>query len=79
MTKALLGYEEVADFVASLAPEKVVKLKASQKVQERLEELMSKKKSENLSQEEKYEMDRYLALDHLIALAKARTRIRLAA
>jgi hypothetical protein len=79
MTTALLGYEEVADFVASLAPEKVIELKASPKVQKRLEELMAKKKISGISEDEQYELDRYLALDHLIALAKARARIRLAA
>ncbi len=78
MNSPLLAYEEVADFVASLSPEKVIAMKPSQKVQDRLEELMVKKKETGISEEEQYELERYLALDHLMALAKARARIRLA-
>ena len=74
MKTPLLAYEEVADFVASLAPEKVVKLKPSPKVQARLEELLAKKNGKGVSEDEQYELERYLALDHLIALAKARAR-----
>jgi hypothetical protein len=79
MATSLLAFEEVAEFIASLDPEKLLTLKPSSAVQTRVEELISKKKENVISDDEQYELDRYLALEHLIALAKARARIRLAA
>ncbi len=79
MTSPLLAYEEVAEFIASLDPAKLLELKPSPTVQARLEDLLAKKKKAGISEDEQYELDRYLALEHLIALAKARARIRLAA
>jgi hypothetical protein len=79
MTATSLGYEEVAEFIASLDPERLLELSPSPKVQERVEELLFKKKDEGLTPDEQYELDRYLALEHLIALAKVRARLRLAA
>lgn len=75
MTANLLGYEEVADFIAALDPTKLLELKPSKTVQLRVEELISTKKENRLSAENQYELDRYLALEHLVALAKARARV----
>ena len=74
MTANLLGYEEVADFIAALDPTKLLELKPSKTVQSRVEELISTKKENGLSVENQYELERYLALEHLIALAKVRAR-----
>jgi hypothetical protein len=79
MIATSLGYEEVAEFIASLDPERLLELRPSPKVQERVEELLFKKKDEGLTPDEQFELDRYLALEHLIALAKVRARLRLAA
>lgn len=79
MTATSLGYEEVAEFIASLDPAKLLELRPSPAVQERVEELIEKKKDSDLTPDEQYELDRYLALEHLIALAKVRARLRLAA
>ncbi len=70
----LMAYEEVADFIAQIDPSKLLSLKPSYAVQQRLEYLMGKKKDAGVTQEEQYELDRYLALEHLIALAKVRAR-----
>lgn len=75
MTANLLAYEEVADFIAALDPSKLFGLKPSSTVQARVEELINSKKENGLSTENQYELDRYLALEHLVALAKARARI----
>lgn len=75
MTANLLAYEEVADFIAALAPSKLLGLKPSSTVQARVEELINLKKENGLSTENQYELDRYLALEHLVALAKVRARI----
>ena len=79
MAANLLAYEEVAEFIATLDPKRLLELKPSDTVQSRVEVLMDKKKDNNLTSEEQYELDRYMALEHLIALAKVRARIRLAA
>ena len=79
MTAPLLAYEEVAEFLAKLDPEKLLELKPSAEVQYRVEELIEKKKESGLTPDEQYELDRYLALEYLISLTKARARIHLAA
>ena len=79
MTANLLAYEEVAEFIATLDPKRLLELKPSDTVQLRVEVLIDKKKEDNLTSEEQYELDRYMALEHLIALAKVRARMRLAA
>ncbi len=67
-------YEDVAEILAQLSPEKVVGLKASEKMAERVEWLISKQKEESLSSDESIELERYLSLDLLINLAKARAK-----
>ena len=74
MTANLLAYEEVAHFIAELDPNKLLTLKPSTIVQTRVETLIYKKKEDGLSLEEQYELDRYLALEHLVSLAKVHAR-----
>ncbi len=73
------AYEEVAIFLASLDPNKLLELKPSKEILDRVEELILKNKEAELNVGEQYELDRYLALEHLIALAKAQARIQLQA
>ena len=49
------------------------------KLAEQAKRLLEKNRNTNLSTDENYELDRLLALDHLIALAKAHARIQLSA
>ncbi len=79
MVANILGYDEVAEFLANLDPKRLIEWKPSMAVQSRVEMLISKKKETELSQDEQYELDRYMALEHLIALTKARAYKRLAA
>jgi hypothetical protein len=79
MVANLLAYEEVADFIAELNPKKLLTLKPSATVQERVETLLFKKKETVLTSDEQYELDRYMALEHLIALAKIHARKQLKA
>jgi hypothetical protein len=64
-------YDELAFFLASLSPRKVLQYKASPKAQARVNELLLKNKSEGLSTEENAEMERYMTLEHIIRLAKS--------
>jgi hypothetical protein len=74
MTANLLAYEEVADFIAQLDPNKLLTLKPSATVQTRVETLIYKKKDNGLTFDEQYELERYLALEHLVSLAKIHAR-----
>ena len=74
MAASLLAYDQVADFISELNPAKILELKPSAEVQERVDMLLVKKRESSLSGEEQYELDRYLALEHLIALSKVRAR-----
>lgn len=78
MSANLLAYEEVAEFLATLDPKRLLELHPSDVVQLRVEVLIDKKKNNILTSEEKYELERYMALEYLIALAKVRARVHLA-
>ncbi len=70
-------YDTVADFIAGMNPQRVLELRATPEMQERLEELIEKEKSEGLTATEKDELDYYVVLERLIRLAKARALYRL--
>ena len=70
-------YDTVADFIAGMNPQRVLELRATPEMQERLEELIEKEKSEGLMATEKDELDHYVVLERLIRLAKARALYRL--
>lgn len=74
---AIPAYDEVAVLLAQLDPLKIINLKPSQSSCERLTFLLEKNQNSSLSSDENYELDRLLALDHLIALAKVHARIQL--
>ena len=65
-------YDELAYFLASLSPRKVLQYKASPKAQERVSVLLQKNQKEGLSTEENAEMERYMTLEHIIRLAKSK-------
>ncbi len=69
------AFSEVAESLAKMAPESIVGLKASGTMSSRVEFLIQKRNTVSLSQEESVELERYLSLDLLINLAKARAKI----
>lgn len=66
------AYGDIAKFLAQLAPNQILSLKANDKMASRVEELIARKKEDILSEEERIELERYLSLDLLINLTKAR-------
>ncbi len=72
-------YNDVAEFIASMNPAKLLELKASKEAQERLQTLIEQEKESGLNSEEKDELDHYLILERLIRLSKAHARQHLAA
>ena len=73
------AFGDFAEVLAAMAPDKVTELRAPAAMSERVEELVNKKKSDQLTEEEAIELERYLSLDLLITLAKARAKNMLAA
>ena len=70
MTRA---YEEIIDFIASgTTPESLIDFQPSEVVKERVADLIFREKADDLSTDEKVELDHYLMLEHLLRLAKAR-------
>jgi len=66
-------FNELADLLASMDPNKVLAFKTSEKSQSRLEELLEKNKiSQGLTKSEKSEMEQFMLLEHIVGLAKAR-------
>lgn len=71
-------FEELAELLAGMNPEKVLAFHASIKAQERLEELLWKNKEpEGLSALEKTELEQFMLVEHIVSLAKARAIKRL--
>jgi hypothetical protein len=76
MTRA---YDEIIDFIASgSTPSAVAGFQPSDEARKQLEDLLTRHKSEQLTSEEAAELDHYLELEHIMRLAKARARRRLA-
>jgi hypothetical protein len=65
-------YDEFALFLASLSPRRVLAYKASVKAQERVNLLLQKNTGIGLTIEENAEMERYMTIEHIVRLAKAK-------
>ena len=64
-------YDELAEFLASLAPEKVLAFKPSEKKQKRLSELLELQQTRHLTALERMEMEHFFTLERIIRVAKA--------
>ncbi len=73
------AFEEIANFIAEISPAEVIAFRPSSEAQQRVEDLLEKERTDNISQSEKAELDHYLLLEHLMRLVKARARKHLAA
>ncbi len=72
-------YDELAELLASMDSDKLLRFHASKPAQERLEYLLEKNKAGELTSNESQELEKYMAVEHIVRLAKARARQRLAA
>lgn len=73
-------FDEIVEFITSTPqPEQILRFKPSADAQHRLELLLDKKREEGLSEAENHELEQYLTIEHIMRLAKARARQRLAA
>lgn len=69
-----VAYDEIAEFIASMDPGKLVEYHAPASMQNRVDELLEKRQASALTAEEDNELQHYLVVDHLISLAKIRAR-----
>ena len=73
-------FDEIVDFLASgPAPEDILAFMPSESLVKKAEELLWKKQNDELSESEKQELDQLMMVEHIMRLAKARARKRLAA
>ncbi len=71
---------DVLDVLASgPSPDRVLALRPSARLQARVADLLDRSKSGGLSPEEEAELGRYVAVEHLVRLAKARAYRQVAA
>jgi hypothetical protein len=65
-------FDEIAEFMASMDPAKVIAFKASKTRQERLDFLLDKQKETGLPENERLELEYYIIINRIINLAKVR-------
>jgi hypothetical protein len=74
-----VAYEEFVDFIAAgPTPEDVVNFHPSDQAKAHVADLIQRQKSSGLKSEETAELNHYLTIEHVMRLAKARARQRLA-
>ena len=67
------AYDQIAIILAKLGPEEVMKLKATDEMQKRMELLLKKSRENAITKEEKDELDHYIVLERLVRMAKIRS------
>ena len=71
-------FEELVSFIVEENPERFANFQTTEKVRERVWELIRREKNEGLTSKEKAELDTYGQFEHLMRLAKAKARLNLA-
>ena len=75
MPPASPAYFEIIDFIAAgTTPEQVARFHPSPEAQQRVAGLIQREKENLLSPEEKAELDHFMALEHILRMAKAKAR-----
>ncbi len=62
--------EEVANFIAMTNPAKVLAFRPSEEAKQRVSDLIEREKADEISADEKRELDYYMQLEHLMRRAK---------
>jgi hypothetical protein len=72
------GAADILEFLASLpSPEEIITLRPSETLQDRIDTLLEKNRSGQLTPEEEQLWEQYQYLEHLIRLAKAKAYLKL--
>ena len=73
------AYAELIDFIANGAtPREVVDFSPSEATKARVADLLERNRMGVLSEEEKAELEDYMQLEHIMRMAKAKARLRVA-
>jgi hypothetical protein len=73
-------FDEIVDFITSAPqPTEIANYRPSATVQAQLEILLYKKQNDLLSEEDSRELEQYMLIEHLMRMAKARAKQRMAA
>jgi hypothetical protein len=69
------AYDEIIDFIAAGATsDAVARFEPSQATKDYVADLLHKEKTAGLTAEESAELERFMSLEHIMRLAKARAR-----
>lgn len=71
-------FAEIIEFLASTpTPEHIIAFKPSEQLEQRLNYLLSKNRQDNLTNEERQELDEFLRMNHFMNMLKIRAREKL--
>ena len=80
MSAAHPVYLELVDFIAGgTTPESVANFHPSAQAERRFAELVALEREQGLSADERFELDHFVELEHILRMAKARARQLIAA
>lgn len=68
-------YDQIAEMIALLEPEKVLALRPAQEIQHRFDFLIEKSKISEINKREKDELDHFIVLERLFRLAKIKADV----
>ena len=69
------AFDEVIDFITSIPqPEQIQAYQPSETAQNRLEQLLDKKRDALLNEEEVHELEQFLLVEHLMRVAKKKAK-----
>ncbi|MCU0544617.1 MAG: hypothetical protein MUE44_21025 [Oscillatoriaceae cyanobacterium Prado104] len=72
-TKFPKAYAEIVEFFAAgSTPESIIKFQLSKEAKEHIADLIYAHNNESLSRDEKIELDKFVVVEHLMRLIKAR-------
>jgi GTP-dependent phosphoenolpyruvate carboxykinase len=72
-TQTIKVYDEIIELIArGTTPQSVINFHLSDTAQNRLEDLIYNSKNNELTQDEKQELNSYLMLEHIMTLARAK-------
>jgi hypothetical protein len=75
MSTTTPAYHEIIDFIAAgTTPEEVANFRPSPEAEQRIADLLQREREQNLTPEEKAELDHFIELEHILRLAKAKAR-----
>jgi hypothetical protein len=65
-------FDEIIDFIPQ--PQQILNYKPSKSTQNRLDDLLEKKRNEQLSDDELHELDQFIMTEHIMRIAKIKAK-----